>query len=186
MYDINKMPQTQEEYGILINAKLAEEAAKADADPTYTPKTREQLEREYAFLKPQEATAILPFPDDSLLTLDELKQQKLSELKWAFEQAGAKAVVETPWGWPVDAKREDKDNVDSILEGMEATGAEVCEKFCDANNEFHAVTKADMQTIKLLIIQNGSRLYDKKWQIRDAINAASSKEELMQVEIAFQ
>lgn len=182
MYDTNKAPKTLEEYEILIETKLAEEAAKASE--FYTPLTREQLEQEYAFLKPQEAPEI-SIPVEPELTLEEARKVKLSELKDAFDRAGEHAVVETPWGWPVDANREAKDDVDGIIKAMAAQNLDQWDRFCDANNEIRPVTREQMDAIMLLIIQNGGQLYDKKWQLREAINGATSIEELSRIEISF-
>ena len=57
--------------------------------------------------------------------------------------------------------------------------------FMDANNQGHEVGLAELETLRLEIIQAGQAAYQEKWKLRAAIEAAKTKEELDAIEIAF-
>ena len=50
--------------------------------------------------------------------------------------------------------------------------------FCDYYNQFHEVTKADLETLQSEIIKNAQNLYKQKWQYRTAIEACTDNEGL--------
>lgn len=66
-----------------------------------------------------------------------------------------------------------------------ATFSETGLIFMDANNEGHQVSLEDLKTLQLEIIAAGNAAYQEKWKLRDAINAATSKDELEAIEIKF-
>jgi hypothetical protein len=47
------------------------------------------------------------------------------------------------------------------------------------------VTLADLEIMQLEVIMNGQGIYKQKWAFRDAINAATTKEELDAIEIVY-
>ena len=56
----------------------------------------------------------------------------------------------------------------------------------DAKNVGHEVTLDQLKTLQLEIIASGNAAYQEKWKLRDAIEAATTKEELDAIEIVFQ
>ena len=57
--------------------------------------------------------------------------------------------------------------------------------FMDANNVGHPVTLDQLKTLQLEIIASGNVAYQYKWQTREAIEKAQTKEELEAIEIKF-
>ena len=85
-------------------------------------------------------------------------------------------------GFFIDANPTSERDITGVLVVMDD---ESTTKFCDYYNEFHEVTKAQMQTIQREIILNGQHLYTQKWTYRDAINQASTIAEIEAITIEF-
>lgn len=119
-----------------------------------------------------------------LMAIEELRMEKLAELARAFEEARQTATVATPDGWPADANEVAYRNVQGLLITMENMGG-TSVSFCDANNEFHGVNQQELQAIQQLIIDKGLALYQRKWQLRAAINNAETREALNGIAISF-
>lgn len=116
-------------------------------------------------------------------TLDELKAQKLEELNRAHEQAEADAHVLSSLGFTVDADDRANRDVDGLLKTLK-DGETV--SFCDFNNDFHELNRAQCETLQIEIIQNAQALYAQKWQYRTQVEAAESVEELEAIEFTFE
>lgn len=78
-YDTNLMPRNLDEWNQLIDAKLAEEQAKAAADEMYQPQSRAQLEQLFSFYYPQEQPD-LPVFAEPVLTPEQVLAQKRSAI----------------------------------------------------------------------------------------------------------
>lgn len=98
----------------------------------------------------------------------------LVQLNADFETVKERAHVKSSLGFTADANSTAKENVDGLLQTIE-TGTEM---FCDYYNQFHEVTKADLETLQSEIIKNAQNLYKQKWQYRTAIEACTDNEGL--------
>lgn len=111
---------------------------------------------------------------------NEAKQNKLSELKRSADSALNGAYVVSSLGFKADA------NTTAVrdLEGLVTIGADTV-MFCDFYNEFHALTKEQVQTLQREVLLNGQNLYAQKWGFRQQINKAETIEAINAVEIHF-
>ena len=114
-------------------------------------------------------------------TLDEVKARKLNELNAAHEAAEAGAHVASSLGFTIDAN----DRANRDIEGILKTIGDGVVMFCDYENEFHELNRAQCETLQVEIIQNAQALYAQKWQYRTQVEAAESVEELEALEFTF-
>ena len=112
---------------------------------------------------------------------NEAKQNKLSELKQKADSALNGAYVDSSLGFRADA------NTTAVrdLEGLVII-ADSSIMFCDFNNEFHALTKEQVQTLQREVLLNGQNLYAQKWTFRNRIESAESIEDLNDIQISFE
>lgn len=115
-------------------------------------------------------------------TLEEVRASKLAELSSKFEDASLTAHCLSSLGFEIDANPTSERDITGVLVVMDDTSTTL---FCDYYNEFHEVTKAQMQTIQREIILNGQHLYTQKWALRDAINQATTISEIEAITIEF-
>lgn len=113
--------------------------------------------------------------------LPNVKARKLDELNAAHETAEADAHVLSSLGFEIDAN----DRANRDVEGILKTIGDGTTLFCDYNNEFHELNKAQVETLQVEIIQNAQALYAQKWQYRTQVEAAESVEELGAIEFTF-
>ena len=114
-------------------------------------------------------------------TLDEVKVRKLNELNAAHEAAEAGAHVVSSLGFTADAN----DRANRDIEGILKTIGDGAVMFCDYENNFHELHRAQCETLQVEIIQNAQSLYAQKWQYRTQVEAAESVEELEALEFTF-
>lgn len=115
-------------------------------------------------------------------TLEELKEAKLSELNSKFDIASSEASVMSSLGFEINADEVANRNIEGLTLVMSDSDTTL---FCDYNNEFHSVSKADLETMRKEIVVNSQKLYQVKWEYRQQIESASTKEALEQIEINF-
>lgn len=115
------------------------------------------------------------------MLLAEARSNKLSELKKKSLEALETAYVNSSLGFRADA------NTTAVrdLEGL-VTIADSSVMFCDFNNEFHALTKEQVQTLQREVLLNGQNLYAQKWTFRTQIENAESIASLDDIQIAFE
>lgn len=123
------------------------------------------------------------FFDPDVPTFDKAKASKLDELNSAFDTAAQNAHLMSSVGFEIDANEVANRNIEGLVLVMSDTDTTM---FCDYNNEFHEVTKAQLETMRKEIVVNSQRLYQVKWTYRTQIEAATTVEELdaIQIEIA--
>lgn len=114
-------------------------------------------------------------------SLDELKARKQEELNAAHEKAESEAYVVSSLGFTVDADNRANRDIDGILK----TIGDGTVMFCDYENEFHELNRAQCETLQVEIIQNAQSLYAQKWAYRTQVEAAESVEELELLEFTF-
>ncbi len=121
-------------------------------------------------------------------TFEDAKAEKTAQLDSTFTTWYADgATLVSSLGFEVDSDSRAMQDVTGLIVAAEAstTFAETGLLFMDANNEAHKVTLSDLKTLQLEIIAAGTAAYQEKWKLRDAINAATSKDELEAIEIKF-
>lgn len=121
---------------------------------------------------------------DGFPLLENLKASYLASLHDAWLRAEDNGRVESSAGFAIDATERANRDITGLITAMKAGGGEKV-KFCDADNNFHDVTLAQLETMLLEIIQHGQRLYADKWRIRTAIEQAKTVAELEAVQISF-
>lgn len=114
-------------------------------------------------------------------TLDEVKVRKLDELNAAHEAAEAGAHVVSSLGFTIDAN----DRANRDIEGILKTIGDGTVMFCDYENEFHELNRAQCETLQIEIIQNAQALYAQKWAYRAQVEGAESVDELNAIEFTF-
>ena len=115
--------------------------------------------------------------------LEEARTEKLAELGRAFNTAAATAHLTSTLGFEIDANETANRNIEGLVLVMSDTDTTM---FCDYNNEFHEVTKADLETMRKEIVANSQRLYQIKWQYRSLIEAATTVDELDAITITIE
>lgn len=98
----------------------------------------------------------------------------LTQLNKDFATATERAHVNSSLGFTVDANSTANENVNGLL----ITIGDGTVQFCDNNNQFHKLNKAQLETLRAEIIQNGQNLYAQKWKYRTAIEACSDNDQL--------
>lgn len=98
----------------------------------------------------------------------------LTKLNEDFSMAGESAHIKSSLGFTADANSTANENVNGLL----ITIGDGTVQFCDNNNQFHKLNKAQLETLRAEIIQNGQNLYAQKWKYRTAIEACSDKDQL--------
>ena len=114
--------------------------------------------------------------------LETERANKLSELSTAFEDASETAHLTSSLGFEIDANETANRDIEGLTLVMNDTDTTL---FCDYNNQFREVTKADLETMRREIVANSQRLYQIKWQYRSLIEAATTVDELDAITIRF-
>lgn len=123
-------------------------------------------------------------PEEEENYLNRLKQNKLNILNTKFLEAENNGTLESSVGFTIDATEGSNRDINGLIDSLEYTKEEKV-MFCAADNTFHEVTLDNLKTMQLEVIAFGQQLYTKKWQYREQINNAQSKEELDKIEIKF-
>ena len=98
----------------------------------------------------------------------------LTQLNQDFATATERAHIKSSLGFTADANSTANENVNGLL----ITIGDGTVQFCDNNNQFHKLNKAQLETLRAEIIQNGQNLYAQKWKYRTAIEACSDNDQL--------
>ena len=122
------------------------------------------------------------FFDPDAPTFDEAKASKLDELTSAFDTAAQNAHIMSSVGFEIDANETANRDIEGLTLVMSDTDTTL---FCDYNNQFHEVTRAQLETMRREIVANSQRLYQIKWQYRSLIEAATTVDELDAIAITF-
>jgi hypothetical protein len=141
--------------------------------------------QEFFLNPPEEATHIIdnvpvvvPPPDP---TLQQVKAAKLTEIKRAFECECMAGTIMTSLGFSMDARRSgvnnDLENMQELATYMEEVGATYAE-VTDANNQTQVCLLVQVQQIAKEIRAAGLLRYQKKFTLRNQVNAATTKEEV--------
>ena len=110
------------------------------------------------------------------------RQNKLSELNEKFNDAIENGHMTCSFGVEIDANNDALRNVGNLLLVM---GADDKELFCDYNNQFHELTRIQVELLQKEIIGHIKGLYAKKWSYREQINTLTTPEEVDSIVIEF-
>lgn len=120
---------------------------------------------------------------EPVIPFEQVQGEKLIELNNWFEWASANAHVMSSLGFEIDADETANRNIDGLITAVEAGTLSEPVYFMDYNNQIQPVTLDNLKTMRLEVIANGQALYQQKWALRSAIEAATTKEELEQIVI---
>ena len=110
------------------------------------------------------------------------RQNKLAELEQKFNYELENGHMTCSFGVEIDANNDALRNVGNLLLVM---GSEDKEMFCDYNNQFHELTKQQVEQIQAEIIGHIRGLYAQKWSYRGQINTLTTAEEVNSIMIEF-
>lgn len=119
-----------------------------------------------------------PEPIVVVKDLEVERQKKLYALTKEFKSLQDEAWLICSLGFKIDANDEAYRNVDGLIKLLEAKDVTETVSFMDYNNEVHPVSYNNLKQMQVEIITNGNNLYAKKWEIRTAILACTTVEEL--------
>ena len=114
--------------------------------------------------------------------LEEARAAKLAELNTAFTSASETAHCMSSAGFEINADETANRNIEGLV--LVVTEGEST-LFRAYDNSFHEVTKEQLETMRKEIVVNSQRLYQTKWQIEAAIEAAETVDELDTISISF-
>ncbi len=110
------------------------------------------------------------------------RQNKLAELDTKFNYALENGHMTCSFGVEIDANNDALRNIGNLLLVM---GPEDKEMFCDYNNQFHELTKQQIEKIQKEIVGHIRSLYSQKWSCREQINTLTTAEEIDSIVIEF-
>lgn len=114
--------------------------------------------------------------------VSQARQNKLAELDTKFNDTLENGHITCSFGVEIDANNDALRNVGNLLLVM---GPEDKEMFCDYNNQFHELTKQQIEKVQSEIIGYIRSLYSKKWSYREQINTLTTAEEIDSIVIEF-
>ena len=98
----------------------------------------------------------------------------LRQLNADFETVKERSHIKSSLGFTADANQTANENVNGLL----VTIGSGTVQFCDYYNQFHELTKVDLETLQNEIIQNAQNLYQQKWVYRTQIENCTNNEGL--------
>jgi hypothetical protein len=108
--------------------------------------------------------------------LVQFKKDKKAEIKSEFLNEQKTGHFTCSLGFDIDANDEALRNINSLIDYLPDDTTEI--QFRDYNNTFHTLTKPDLIKIKKEMITYGLSLYQKKWQLEQQIEQATTIEEV--------
>ena len=123
-------------------------------------------------------------PETPEETLESRRAAKLEMLSQQFEQASARAFIDSSLGFRADADETAYRDVDGLVVLL-SDQPEQTVSFCDYDNLMQPLTLEQLRVLQKEIARNGTYLYEQKWALRAAIESPESVAELDGVSIAF-
>lgn len=124
--------------------------------------------------------------EEIVVSIEELKKQKTEEIKQAFlDWRKNNAVLFSSLGFLADSNERANTDISGLLVAYADKQNEKV-TFRDAENQFHALTYADLKILQIEIAENGSYAYSQKWEYDFLVEKATSKEELDGINIVFE
>lgn len=128
---------------------------------------------------------------ECLLTLDDLKSKRLSQLAEAsarFEDNLNKDMYFTSsLGFKCNGDRRTRSNLEDLITyfDTQATGEPKQVAYMDYDNKVQMLSKDNLQTLLNEHVGNGLALYKQKWDLQNSIVSANSIENLNKIKIEF-
>lgn len=113
-----------------------------------------------------------------------VKKTKLKELERRFETSRNNATLLSSVGYKIDANPDAITNISGLLVTY-GDNPQAKIQFCDADNQFHNVSINDIKTMQLEVAQLNQKLYSEKWVIREALEKATTLDDINKVSINF-
>lgn len=114
-------------------------------------------------------------------SLEDLKAQKLFEVKMAFENERANGYIfSESLQKNIDANVTSLTNIQGLVTLMTANGITTSQFRCK-DNSFTEVTVEQLKTMMLEIIEFGNSLYNKKWLLESQIDSSITVEEIKSI-----
>lgn len=130
---------------------------------------------------------------EEALALEAFRAQRVAEVEAIATRFDKELKVEEMYftsslGFPCDSDRKSTQNIEGLLTGFDLvasmSGTDTI-KFKDRNNEYHDLTKAQVETLAAEIGANGSYLYSQKWA-QLIFLATATKEQLKNFTATYQ
>lgn len=126
---------------------------------------------------------------ECLLSLEELKQKKLSEVEQIssiFEENLNKDMYFTSSiGFKCNGDRRTRSNIEDLITFFDLQAQDGKVPYRDYNNKTQLLTKEQLQILLQEHVLNGKGLYDQKWKLQSQITSADTIENLNKIEIKF-
>lgn len=163
---ILEKPNFSFEYAwILLNDSTAQFVESHNPNVYNKEMTEEQIEEVASFVN----NYVPPSPVIPEPTADELRERKLMSLSSYFSKISARPIIDTGYGFSVQAGFSDLASFQVGLDlGLYRIRA--------ADNKDYEVSKEQFEDVLLQIKQNGARLMNIKWALQDEIKNASIEE----------
>lgn len=118
--------------------------------------------------------------------VENVKSRKLARLNSALNavKASSGASIKSSTGYTVNANTTAKQNIDGLITAMTAQNLSTV-NFMTFDNTLVQLTLDQLKTIQLELISYGNNLYARKWELRNAIEACTTKEEVDAINITF-
>lgn len=118
--------------------------------------------------------------------IETFKNRKSFAIKRAFlDWRNNKATLISSLGFKADSNERANTDVSGLLVAYE-DNQDALITFRDADNEFHALTYAQVKTLQKEIIENGNHAYAQKWMLDAQVDSATTKDELDAVVVKFE
>lgn len=136
-------------------------------------------------------TELGDLPDGALLKqpekpFSEYQQEKFAELAAKTSEAEKGAyLTSSVGGIVIDANERANTDIEGLIKLLKAAPEGTTAEFCCYDNSSYIVSLADLEIMQLEVIMNGQGIYKQKWAYRDAIKAATTKEELDAIKIVY-
>lgn len=122
---------------------------------------------------------------EEAIPLETLKVQKSAQIKQAFlSWRNNGATLVSSLGFKVDSNERANTDVSGLLVAYE-DNQDALITFRDADNEFHALTYAQVKTLQKEIIENGNYAYAQKWALDAQVESATNEGDLNAIEVRF-
>lgn len=117
-------------------------------------------------------------------TLESKRAGKYELLTILFNSASENAYIDSSLGFRADANETAYRDVDGLIVLLSDTPEKKI-SFCDYDNLMQTLTLDELKTLQKEIAQNGTYLYQQKWEFRNAIESSESVEDLDKININF-
>lgn len=127
--------------------------------------------------------SVIPDPEPTQPTLEEVKAAKLAEIRAAFAAAEADGFVASSLGFRADATRRSIEDIDGLIDLVSSGALSAPVMFRDYDNGYHQLTLDQLNTLRLEAKGRGPLLYARKWEMEAAVSAAETVEAVQAITV---